>query len=65
VATDIPGVERAERALSTWVRLLHPDHATEVRVLSDGRQEDALELMTAELFDATPWAALVVAIDRA
>lgn len=71
----IPGVEHARMRVDTWVNAItgpatqvveHQLPCTE----EDGSQgtytvqEDALETLTRELFDKTPWAAIVVALDE-
>jgi hypothetical protein len=53
----------ARAGIDAWVRLA-TGSPTNTQVRPDGSMSDALELMTAELFDATPWSALVVAIEE-
>jgi hypothetical protein len=64
VATIDPRqVQLARAGIDAWLRLVTGE-PTQVHVTPDGRMSDALDLMTAELFDATPWSALVVAIEE-
>lgn len=67
---DHDEVRHARQGIGVWLGLVEDEANGEEfrysrRVLAGigGRETDALDDLTAELFDATSWAALTVAID--